>query len=400
MPPDLHRRALLRALLGVGALWRTGYTRDNLSVPTNNQLSLLLAGDVMTGRGIDQILRHSVDPVLYEPYVQDANRYVELAEQTSGRIPRPVEPDYIWGDAVDVLDSLKPDVRIINLETAVTTADKPWPDKGIHYRMHPRNVDVLTAVGIDCCVLANNHTLDWGRPGLAETLARLREAGVVPVGAGADAPEASAPAVLNPPGSARLLVYALAEPGAGIPSDWQAGSGVSGVNFLPEVTEASASRLAGIVESTRRPGDRVVVSVHWGGNWGYSIPSEQRSFARRLIDDAGVDIVYGHSSHHPKGLELYRDKLILYGCGDLINDYEGIGGHESYRPELTAMYLPALAPDTGRLKSLTVVPFRLQKLRLNRTTSQEARWLAERLNRESQGGEFEIDERGFFRLKS
>jgi poly-gamma-glutamate capsule biosynthesis protein CapA/YwtB (metallophosphatase superfamily) len=63
----------------------------------------------------------------------------------------------------------------------------------------------------------------------------------------------------------------------------------------------------------------VVASVHWGPNWGYQIAESQRRFARGLID-AGVDLVHGHSSHHPIGMELYRDPLICYGCGDFVND--------------------------------------------------------------------------------
>ena len=90
-------------------------------------------------------------------------------------------------------------------------------------------------------------------------------------------------------------------------------------------------------------GDHVIVSIHWGGNWGYDIPREQETFAKTLIDQGGVDIVHGHSSHHPKRMEIYRGRLILYGAGDLINDYEGIGGYEEFRPELSLIYLPRLS---------------------------------------------------------
>src|SRR5207248_5995412 len=63
-------------------------------------VKLFLCGDVMTGRGIDQALPHSVNPVLYERYIRDAHAYVELAEAANGPIPRPVGFDYIWGDAL------------------------------------------------------------------------------------------------------------------------------------------------------------------------------------------------------------------------------------------------------------------------------------------------------------
>jgi poly-gamma-glutamate capsule biosynthesis protein CapA/YwtB (metallophosphatase superfamily) len=103
------------------------------------------------------------DPRLYEPYMQTALGYVELAAQTHGPISAPVDCAYIWEDAMAAFARIAPDVRIINLETAVTTSDAYWPDKGIHYRMHPANIPCLTVVQIDCCVLSNNHVLDWDR---------------------------------------------------------------------------------------------------------------------------------------------------------------------------------------------------------------------------------------------
>lgn len=114
----------------------------------------------MTGRGIDQILPHPVDPRLYEPWVTDAREYVGLAERANGPVPRPVDFAYVWGDALAELDAAAPDLRIVNLETAVTRNDEPWLGKGINYRMHPENVACLAAARLDCCTLANNHVLD------------------------------------------------------------------------------------------------------------------------------------------------------------------------------------------------------------------------------------------------
>jgi len=156
-------------------------------------VTLFLCGDVMTGRGIDQVLAHPGKPHLHEQYVRSALDYVSIAERASGPIERPVTPEYIWGDALAELERVRPDARIVNLETAVTTAEDAWPGKAVHYRMHSANVSCLTAARIDCCVLANNHVLDWGYDGLAETLATLRTAGIRTVGAGRDATEAAAP---------------------------------------------------------------------------------------------------------------------------------------------------------------------------------------------------------------
>jgi poly-gamma-glutamate synthesis protein (capsule biosynthesis protein) len=94
--------------------------------------------------------------------------------------------------------------------------------------------------------------------------------------------------------------------------------------MAPALSSAQVDVVAERVAAVVRTGDIVVVSIHWGPNWGYHVPSSHRRFARALIDRAGVHVIHGHSSHHPLGIEVYRNRPILYGCGDLINDYEGI----------------------------------------------------------------------------
>ena len=133
----------------------------------------------------------------------------------------------------------------------------------------------------------------------------------------------------------------------------------------------------------RRPGDLVVVSLHWGSNWGYQVgPGLRSRFARGLID-GGVDLVHGHSSHHPRPIEVYRGKLILYGCGDFIDDYEGITGYEEYRADLRLLYLASLRRGTGELAGLRMVPMQARKLRLQPACDQDRRWLAATLDRVS-----------------
>jgi poly-gamma-glutamate synthesis protein (capsule biosynthesis protein) len=337
----------------------------------------------MTGRGIDQVLPHSVDPRLHEPWAKSALDYVALAEKANGPIQRPVDFSYVWGDGLAVLKRVAPEALIINLETAVTKGGEPWQGKGIHYRMHPKNVPCLTAAGFQCCALANNHVLDWGRAGLTETLATLRAAEIRTAGAGRDLEEAAAPAVLPANGSGRVLVFALGHESSGVPRAWAADENRSGVNLLDGLSERSVGRIAQRVQAVRQPGDVVVVSVHWGGNWGYRVSDEQRSFAHRLIDQAGVDVVHGHSSHHPKGIEVHRDRPIVYGCGDFINDYEGIEGYEEFRDDLSLMYFPRLDRASGRLVSLEMVPLQIRRFRLRRVSTADARWLAETLDRES-----------------
>ncbi len=349
---------------------------------SSESIRLFLCGDVMTGRGIDQVLPHPSDPRLYESWVTDATRYVDLAQSANGPFPRRVEFAYPWGDALDELDRSKPDVRIVNLETSITDSDDFQATKGIHYRMHPANVPCLEAAGIDCCVLANNHVLDWGTAGLEETLASLRETRMKASGAGRNASEAEAPAVFPIGRKGRVLVFAWASPTAGVPRQWAATESRPGVNFLPNLSLKTVRRIGPQVQATRQPGDIIVASIHWGSNWGYEVPDRHKTFAHALIDDAGVDVVYGHSSHHPRGIEVYKGRPIFYGCGDFLNDYEGIGGYEQYRGDLVLMYLVTMLPASGRLMSLEMVPFRIRQFRLNRASASDARWLATTMNRE------------------
>ncbi|WP_455234674.1 CapA family protein [Thiogranum longum] len=367
---------------GQQSMGQAGSVTDDRQT-ASSAVKLFLCGDVMTGRGIDQALPHPGDPRLFEPYITTAVRYLELAEEANGPIPKPVDFSYIWGDALDQFDCMAPDVKIANLETAVTRSNEYWPGKGINYRMNPGNIACITAAGIDCCALANNHVLDWGYNGLAETLRSLREARVNTAGAGSNLDEASAPAVINIPGKGRAVIFSLASETSGVPWSWAAAPGKPGVYLIRDFSARTVREFAAKVSAVKRQGDVVIASIHWGGNWGYEIPGPHRTFAHRLIDRAGVDLVHGHSSHHPRGMEVYRNKLILYGCGDFLNDYEGISGYEAFRGDLTLMYFARLEPASGRLLDLEMRPMQIRNFRLKRASSQDAGWLAKVLDRES-----------------
>ncbi|WP_323845669.1 CapA family protein [Microbulbifer magnicolonia] len=340
----------------------------------------ILTGDVMTGRGIDQALPCAGDPQIHESFMRSAEGYLTLAEERNGGIPRPVAFDYLWGEALGAMAVREPDCRVINLETAVTSCDDFWPGKGINYRMHPGNIPAITAAQIDICGLANNHVLDWGYDGLTETLASLRKSGLKTAGAGVDLSAAIEPAIIDW-GETRLLLFACGHYSSGIPQDWAATENRAGVNVIGQLSAEGAEALAQQLREYRRPGDLAIVSIHWGGNWGYSIARSQREFAHRLID-LGVDLVHGHSSHHPQGIEVYRGRAILYGCGDLINDYEGISGHEEYRSHLRPLYCVDLERASGALTRLEVIPFEMRRFRLQKPTSDDRDWLLGTLDRE------------------
>lgn len=348
---------------------------------TRGHLTLFLCGDVMTGRGIDQVLPHPSEPRIYESNLTSALDYVALAERVNGPISRPVDFTYIWGDGLQILAEARPHARIVNLETSITTSEDAEP-KGINYRMHPGNTPVLTVAGIDCCVLANNHILDWRERGLLESLESLAAEGIATAGAGRDLAAARAPAILPVDDAGRVLIFALGSADSGIPRSWGAAVDRAGVHLLPDLSDRTALAIGRMVGESRRPGDIAVASIHWGSNWGYEIPESHRRFAHALVDLAGIDVVHGHSSHHPRAIEVYRDRLILYGCGDLLHDYEGIHGYEEFRNDLVLMYFPTIDLGSGRLVRLEMWPLQVRNFRLSRPVPTDRAWIRERLDRE------------------
>lgn len=261
-----------------------------------------------------------------------------LAERANEPIPRPVDITWPWGDVLEIVDNWAPDV----------------------------------------CALANNHVLDFGRRGLLQTLEVLAAAGLQQAGTGDGADEARRPAVVPVLDERRIIVCAVGATSSGVPPSWAAGRQHPAIDVLADLFEATADELIDRLGQLKRPGDIAVVSVHWGSNWGYAVAAEQVRFAHRLID-GGVDVVHGHSSHHPRPIEVYRGRLILYGCGDLINDYEGIRRHETFRPDLRLLYFARIDPDTGQLLALVLVPLQARRLRLQRTGRSDTRWLASAL---------------------
>jgi len=369
----------------------------------SNVITLFLSGDIMTGRGIDQALPHPVDPTLHQSNGRSAKDYLIFAEKANGPIPKPVDFSYIWGDAIEILKKNTPDLRIINLETSVTKSNDFVKSKAIHYKMHPNNIPCLTSAGIDICLLANNHLLDWGYEGLMETLQSLKKTNIKYAGAGCNSEEAEMPVVWDTAGKGRVVVFSCCANSSGVPSSWAAEKSKPGVNLLFDFSNETVRRIHENVKSVKQKDDIVVVSIHWGTNWGYEIPHEQRMFAHALIEEAEVDIIHGHSSHHPRSIEVYKDKLIIYGAGDLLNDYEGLrmrknskldlrklmklwkywklNGHKKFRSDLVLMYFASVEPFTGKLVNLKLIPMQIKKLRLNYPSPSDVEWLRNRMNK-------------------
>jgi poly-gamma-glutamate synthesis protein (capsule biosynthesis protein) len=162
------------------------------------------------------------------------------------------------------------------------------------------------------------------------------------------------------------------------------------VDVLKDLSARTADGVAARARQGKRPGDVVIVSLHWGSNWGYEVPRAHVRFAHRLID-GGIDLVHGHSSHHPRPIEVYRNKLVLYGCGDFIDDYEGISGYDHFRDDLVLMYFATVDGRTGDLAELRMVPMRIEKMQLHRASPADTEWLGARLTEISSAFESRID---------
>lgn len=304
----------------------------------------------MLGRGVDAI-RPIHNPAEFgKPDARHPRVTIAWAEARGARLPIPASPTDLWGDALEPLLASQADLSLFNLETAVTSRDC-WVPKTYNFRMHPAGLDVLTAAGIQCVSLANNHVLDFGLPGLLETLQALAQRGIAACGAGLNARDAAAPTPLPLPGGRRALVFAMACGNSGC-CPWDAArSHRPGIAWLPDLEPATASAVCHHIQHYRRPDDLVLVSIHWGGNWPEQVPDAMRRFAERLVRQAGVQVIHGHSSHWPSLVEPIDEALVLYGCGDVLNDYEG-------RPDLISR--------RGDLGALFVVDFDARTLQLAR----------------------------------
>jgi poly-gamma-glutamate capsule biosynthesis protein CapA/YwtB (metallophosphatase superfamily) len=248
-------------------------------------LSLVFVGDVMLGRYVNRMLEY-------------------------------VAPAYPWGDTLARIRDA--DWRALNLECAISDRGVPWgaTPKRFHFRSDAKNVAVLKAAAIDAVSLANNHILDFEYEAMFDTINVLDRAGIGHAGAGHDRAQAFAPAIREVKGARiGLLAFTDNEPG------WEAQPNRPGIAYLPVDPEDPSART--LIEAIRLARPRVeflVVAAHWGPNWGYHPPSEHVRFAHRLIDE-GADIVFGHSSHVVRGVEIYRGRPIMYSTGNFVDDY-------------------------------------------------------------------------------
>ena len=330
-----------------------------------SELTLTLLGDVMLARLIDQLLPNHVSSTKdSENATRIKSAHPSLQNYT---------PSSPWGTTLPLLKET--DLLLINLETPATTTTTPWPNKKYNYRTHPANLSVLETAHVDYTNLANNHVLDYTEEGLLETVWSLKNARIPFGGAGETTDEAYKPVRLWLPREKQEYSYRSAGgPVQAIPCSWAGREGMGGFavdvysfadhprewgsvptfHFIDyeDGTRVKLRRLLGSTRSSSGKdggtgsgaGDGAgaemgsalkIVSVHWGPNYSW-FPSEKiRALAHFLVDECGVDIIHGHSSHHLQGVEVYKGSVIMYGCGDFVDDYVL---RERFRNDLGAVW--------------------------------------------------------------
>jgi poly-gamma-glutamate capsule biosynthesis protein CapA/YwtB (metallophosphatase superfamily) len=301
-------------------------------------MSLLFVGDCMFGRLVNDLL-------------EDA------------------PPEYPWGDTLPIFR--RADWRVCNLECVLSDRGTPWApeSKPFHFRSASKNIAVLQAAKIDAVSIANNHVLDYGEEALLQMLEILDGAGIVHSGAGKNLAEASRLACATVQGW-RLGFAAFTDNEA----SWEAAASRPGIFYLPvDLTDRRAKNLLGLIGESKKDFDILIVSAHWGPNWGYEPPKEHVAFAHALID-AGADLIFGHSSHVFRGIEFYRGRPILYGTGNFIDDY---AVDEIERNDYSFIFL--IKPSGAAPWRLWLYPTMIHDFHASRALGEQARPMVDKM---------------------
>jgi poly-gamma-glutamate synthesis protein (capsule biosynthesis protein) len=318
-------------------------------------LTLIFAGDLMLGRGVDETLQHG----------------------------SPAQP---WGDLLPVLQSA--DLFLANLECALTDRTERWTDgayKPFYFSANPQHaVNALVAGRVGYVSLANNHIGDFGWEGLQDTLAALDRAGIAHAGAGTDRADAHEPARLVLPG-ARVSVVAFAD----YPAEWHATATSPGMNYTPVSRDPrDFTEVARQIVAARERADVVIFSIHWGPNMRAWPSQEFRAFAHAVID-AGADVFWGHSAHVVHGVEFHHGHPILYDTGDLVDDYV-VDPH--LRNDLSALFLVRIRPPA--VESVEIVPIKIANMQVNLARGTEREWFVHRFRARCAELDVEVGEDG------
>ena len=321
----------------------------------NQRLVIGLTGDVMMGRGVDDVLTR--------------NGYI-----------------FSWGNVLSAFEST--DLNIINLETALTNSNHKSP-KTFNFKASPDKIKSLTQACITIVNLANNHILDFSEEGLMETIQSLTEGGIKFVGAGKNDKEASKPVVLTKNNiKIGVLGFTDNEPG------WKAGISKSGVNYINISKKSDRDKALADIENLSKEADIVVISIHWGSNMKEYPESHFISFAHEMIE-YGADIIHGHSAHNFQGIEVYNQKIIFYNAGDFLDDY-------IVDPVLKNdhSFFYRIEVDKEGIIKTELIPVLISSCQVNLATGQDYNWCLERMQYLSNKFGTNINDKGEILLRT
>lgn len=312
--------------------------------------SILFTGDVMLGRLVDENLDHR-------------------------------SPGSVWGDLLPYFH--KADLRIINLECALTKCEKTR-EKVFNFRSAPEHIKSLQEAKIDVCNVANNHVLDFDVEGLFDTLNVLDQKGIAHVGAGKNLVEAKKPEIIE----LEDLKIGIIGCSDNEPT-WAAQENRPGIFYF---STKSADELLGLVDDVRPSVDLLFVSLHWGPNMQERPSGEFITFAHNLVD-RGVDVLHGHSAHVFQPIECINGSVILYDTGDFIDDY---AIDPLLRNDETFLYHLEVADK--KLNKLSLLPAVITDCHVDRAKGKDFYEIVKQFRHRIAGFEdrFTVEDGGFF----
>jgi len=209
-------------------------------------------------------------------------------------------PDYPLAAVRPLL--ARADLVVANLEGPLASQARKQ-QRHFSYRVDPGIASALLRAGVRVVTLANNHLVDCGRAGVAETLRAVADAGLIPVGAGLDVASAHAPAIVETRGG-RIGVLGYYWNRRCAATDKHPGSAMDG-----------AAALQADIGALRPQVDLVLATIHWGIPYEREPAPADREKARLAID-CGADLVIAHHPHVIQPFEVYRHRPIFYSVGN------------------------------------------------------------------------------------
>jgi poly-gamma-glutamate capsule biosynthesis protein CapA/YwtB (metallophosphatase superfamily) len=269
---------------------------------------------------------------------------------------------YLWGTVLPRLQSNN--INVVNLETTLTHSSKALP-KVFNYKSDPGHVQALVEANINIVNLANNHSKDFDNEGLIETIDTLDQASIKHVGAGKNKVQAQTPVIIEKHGIKIGIIGATDnEP------TWAANQKTPGINYF---TPSAIDNLLNDISELKKQVNLAIISLHWGPNMREQPSSDFIEAAHKMID-AGADIIHGHSAHIFQGIEIYKNKVIMYDTGDFIDDY-------AIDPILrnNHSFLFVVHANKDSLQKISLIPTLIHNMQVNLAPQENAEWSINRL---------------------